>query len=283
MPNLNMGRFIGTAVQSVLDQSFEDFELIVVDSGSSDESVSEVERLSKGDDRVKLLVDTSKKGVSYARNKAMRLASGRYYSFVDSDDVIRPQRLALMVEALERLPQHIAFSDIFRIDENGRVIRSSLLGRLPDEGNAYASILTRQIQGQHTMMVPASAVEKVGGFNESISWGEDFDFLLRLTEIYRVAIVKEPLYGYRTHEASASACTPIRSKGTAYINIIESSLQKNWGLLDNETRLKAISRIQGIAKESHLMAKNVRWKIDPRFVRLVSLRLAEKVLHRTHD
>lgn len=283
MPNLNMGRFIGTAVRSVLDQSFKDFELIVVDSGSSDESVPTVEGLARGDDRVRLLIDTSKKGVSYARNRAMREASGRYYSFIDSDDVIKPQRLALMVEALERAPQHIAFSDLFRIDENGRVIRDSLLGRLPDEGYAYASILTRQVQGQHTMMIPVSAIEKVGDFNESISWGEDFDLLLRLAEIYQVVLVKEPLYGYRIHNTSASANTPTKSKGTAYINIIESSLQKNWDLLNNETRLKAILRIQGIAKESHIMVKYVSWKIDPRYVRLASLRMTEKILHPIHD
>jgi len=283
MPNLNMGRFIGTAVQSVLDQSFEDFELVVIDSGSTDDSVQIVEGIAKTDDRVRLLVDTSRKGVSYARNRAMKEASGRYYSFVDSDDLIRPQRLALIVGALERAPQHIAFSDLFRIDEDGRVIRESLLSRLPDEGHAYASILTRQVQGQHTMVIPASAIEKVGGFDESIYWGEDFDLLLRLTQVYEVTLIKEPLYGYRRHSASASTSTPIRSKGEAYISILESNLKRNWGSLDNETRLKTILRIQGIAKESHVMNKYISWKIDPRFVRLVSLRLAQRALHRTHD
>jgi len=268
MPNLNKGRFIATAIQSVLNQTYKDLELIVVDSGSTDDSISTIESLAKSDARVRLIVDRTKMGVSYARNRAMKEAQGRYQCFLDSDDIFRPERVQKMVEALRDNPKHVAFTDVFSIDEAGRTLRGTFIDRLPAEGDAYVSVLTKQMQGQHTVMVPSSALEVIGGFDESMTWGEDFDYLLRLTEEYRVVLVKQPLYGYRRYGASTSGTTPAKSKGRAYIKVLESNLGKNWDRLDGDAKFMTIVRIQEIARESNIVSKYMSWKVNPRYLRL---------------
>ena len=278
MPNWNMGRYIGSAVQSVLSQSYKDLELIVVDAGSTDESISIVENFAKADSRVRLIMERPRKGVSNARNVGMKESTGKQLCFIDSDDIFMPTRIGKMVDALQHGSDSIVFTDVFRIDRDGTVLRSSFIDRLPDAGNAYASVLTRQIQGQNTMMIPTSAQGSVGYFDESIRWGEDFEYLLRLTERYGVLLVKEPLYGYRKHENSASSLTAYQSKGRAYIRILESNLERNWEKLDSLTKLRVIWRIQDIAKESHAIDKYVSWKTSPRFLKLRALKLIREKL-----
>lgn len=277
MPNWNKGRYIATAIQSVLQQSESDFELIVVDDSSSDESLSILERIAKTDSRMRLIVNESNRGPSYCRNVGMKKALGKYLCFVDSDDILMPERTRKMKEVLDGNKQLIVFTDIFTIDEDGRLLRGSHAGRLPSEGNAYSSVLTCQLQGQSTMMMPASAIEDVGFFDESMRWGEDFEFLLRLVQKYEVALVQEPLYGYRRHRLSTSVMTDNKRKGEAYIKVLESNLQKNGGELDDATRFSVIRRIQYIARESHLTTKYLRWETSPTYLGLLLSRVGKRL------
>jgi glycosyltransferase involved in cell wall biosynthesis len=277
MPNWNNGRFIATAIQSVVNQTYVDFELIVVDDGSSDTSPSIVEGLAKTDSRIRVTVNGTRRGASYSRNKGMKEASGRYLCFIDSDDVFKPDRLGKMVEALQKSSDHIAFTDIFTIDENGKLLRDSFLERLPSEGDAYASILTDQKQGQGTMMIPASAPGAVGYFDETMSWGEDFDYLLRLAQAYDVVLIRQPLYGYRRHGTSTSALTHAGSKGEAYIKVLESNLERNWDGLDDATKFRVIRRIQNTARESQMVGKYLGWKISPTYLRLTFDRVMSRL------
>lgn len=277
MPNWNKGRFIATAIQSVLDQSYTEFELIVVDDGSSDNSLSVLEDLAKTDSRIRVIANRTNRGSSYSLNRGMKEASGRYFCFIGSDDLFKPERIEKMVEALQSSQHHIAFTDIFTIDESGKVLRDSYLDRLPVEGDAYASILTDQKQGQGTMMIPASAPRAVGYFDESMRWGEDFDYLLRLTKRYKVVVVRQPLYGYRRYGTSTSSSTSTRLKGRVYINVLESNLEKNWEELDDITRFRVIRRIQSTARESQIMSKYIKWKISPTYLRLTFDRVMQRL------
>ncbi|MDH2899450.1 MAG: glycosyltransferase family A protein, partial [archaeon] len=97
MTNYNKDRFIMQAVESILNQTFADFELIIVDDASMDSSRQILNELAKSDPRIKLIVNNTNMGPSYCRNRALKMATGKYISFVDSDDMIRAERLEKMV------------------------------------------------------------------------------------------------------------------------------------------------------------------------------------------
>jgi GT2 family glycosyltransferase len=128
------------------------------------------------------------------------------------------------------------------------------------------------------MMFPASVIQEVGYFDESLSWGEDLDYVLRMTERYKVVLVREPLYGYREHGSSMTSLTPIRSKGEAICGILESNLKRNWNTLDEMTKYRTIRRIQNTAKESNIRRKYLIWWINPTFLRIAAKRFVKNLV-----
>ena len=265
------------AIESVLRQTFTDLELIVVDDGSTDDSLTMVKSVAKTDDRIRILTNGRNAGFPFSVNKAMKAASGRYLTTLDSDDLFRPERLERMVDALKGRPDHIAYTDVFRIDKDGKVIRGSFLGskRSPPEGDAYPYFLKEWMWGIGTVMFPASAIEAIGYFDETLNWGGDLDYVLRLTEKYRVVLVPEALYGYREHESSMTSLTSMRTKGLAICSILESNLKRKWNDLDDMTKYRTIRRIQNIAKESKIERKYFAWWVNPTFMRIAAKRLVK--------
>jgi len=279
MPNYNKAQFVAEAIQSVLQQSMKDFEFIIVDDGSTDGSLDVIRDVTRNDGRVRVLSNGNNRGVSFTINKGMREVTGKYVCLIGSDDLFRPERLERMVNALGGRLDLIAYTDLFRIDESGRTIRSSFLGskKLPPEGYAYAHLLSNWVWGLATMMTSASAVEETGRFNESLTWGEDLDYVLRLTEKYEVILVREPLYGYRSDKNSLTFMTSIKLKGEAYCRILESNLRRNWDKLDDETKFKTIRRIQTTAAESHIRGEYLKWWANPTFLRIAARGLARNL------
>ncbi|MBW2258128.1 MAG: glycosyltransferase family 2 protein, partial [Deltaproteobacteria bacterium] len=102
IPVYNRERYIGQAIDSILSQSFRDFELIVVDDGSSDGTPAVVERC--GDPRVRLVRHETNQGIPRTRNRGLLEARGEYVAWLDSDDVALPQRLRVQVDVLDRSP-----------------------------------------------------------------------------------------------------------------------------------------------------------------------------------
>jgi glycosyltransferase involved in cell wall biosynthesis len=279
MPNYNKAQFVAEAIQSVLQQSLKDFEFIIVDDGSTDGSLDVIRDVTKNDGRVKVLSNGANRGVSFTINKGMREVTGKYVCLIGSDDLFRPERLERMVNALGGRLDLIAYTDLFLIDESGRTTRSSFLGskKLPPEGYAYPHLLSNWIWGLATMMTSASAIQEIGYFNESLTWGEDLDYVLRLAEKYEVILVREPLYGYRSDKNSLTSMTSIKLKGEAYCRILESNLRRNWDNLDDRTRFETIRRIQAAAVESHVRGEYLRWWANPTFLRIAAQKLARNI------
>lgn len=269
MTNYNKHRFIAQAVQSVLKQTFADFELIVVDDASTDPSEKILNELAKTDSRIKVLLNSANMGPSYCRNKALKISAGRYICFVDSDDVIRAERLEKMVHEIAARPGHIVYTHVCIIDENGNMMRIIPAGsrNFPPEGKVRDYILREWIWGQSTFMIPCSAIGKVGYFDESIRWGEDLDYLIRLTEIYNVTVIREPLYCYRWYEDRLTDSTSPVSKDEATIKILEKALRQNWNSLNDGTRYSVIVRILRTHRLSHIRGK-VNWLMTPFFIRM---------------
>lgn len=119
MPAFNSASFIGEAIESVQAQTFADWELIVVDDASSDETFSIAQTFAKTDDRIHIFTQPENRGAAECRNEASRLATGKYIAFLDSDDRWMPDKLQLQLERLSKGDADVVFGNYLRMDEEG--------------------------------------------------------------------------------------------------------------------------------------------------------------------
>ncbi|MCD0504148.1 glycosyltransferase family 2 protein [Bordetella petrii] len=120
MPAYNARRFIGAAIESVLAQTCPDWELIIVDDASTDDTAEVVRAYQRRDARIRYEKSVPNQGVAAARNRALDLARGRYVAFLDSDDLWEPAKLAQQMAFMDQTGTDISFASYLRIDEDGR-------------------------------------------------------------------------------------------------------------------------------------------------------------------
>jgi glycosyltransferase involved in cell wall biosynthesis len=190
IPAFNRVDDIGRALDSVLAQTFQDFEIVVVDDGSTDGSAAFVE--SRGSAKVRLIRLPDNRGAAAARNTGVAAAAGRYVAFLDSDDTWEPVKLALQVTALERAAApFLACSTDFYLWHEGRrtLVRTGLTPARFRKDILFGC----SISPGSTLMVARDAFAQVGPFNESLRRLEDWDWLLRYVEHGEMLFVPQPL------------------------------------------------------------------------------------------
>lgn len=190
IPTYNRADLIERAVRSVLDQTFTDLECLVVDDGSTDETVSVVRSID--DDRVTVIEHGENGGAAAARNAGIDASSGEYLAFLDDDDVWRPEKLAKQIDLLESAPDSVGlvycWMDYYDDDSLVTAYRPEL------RGDIFLDVLDKQrIGNSSTLVAPAHVVTDVGGFDESILRGDDGDFIRRVALDYDVEYVSETL------------------------------------------------------------------------------------------
>lgn len=208
MPAYNAAPFIARSLASLQAQTFTDFEAIVVDDGSSDDTAAAVLRAVAGDPRFRLIRQANT-GVAGARNRAIAEARGRYLANLDSDDLWRPTFLARTVAALEAAGEAcaFAFARSLWIDEADRVLPQAQLS-LPPRVD-YRTLLTRNPVGNGSaMLMRTDAVRAAGGYDAGLirdfGQAEDWQLLLQLSWRGAAAVIDEPLVLYRINPSSAS-------------------------------------------------------------------------------
>ncbi|MBL8812540.1 MAG: glycosyltransferase [Planctomycetaceae bacterium] len=205
MPAYNAAEFIGDSIASVLSQSFEALELIVVDDGSTDRTR---ELVPSGDRRVKLLSQKNG-GPSKARNTALRVAAGEYVWHLDADDILVPEAVSEAVFALSDLPQLGGVVGRWCIiDESGR--RSSNDISLWPTGTwqkelLFGPMLQRTLFPPSAALLRKSAVEQAGGWDESLWCAEDRDLWLRVLNVSEGLLFSDRNWTqYREHGSNAT-------------------------------------------------------------------------------
>jgi hypothetical protein len=192
------GRFLHRSVESVLAQTFEDWELVAVDDGSADETPDLLASYAP-DPRVRV-VTLSGVGLAAASNAGVRASRGRLVLRLDADDYLDPNALTVMAGELARRPEiGLVYPDYHCVDEEGRslghvrVPRVQDGARLLDSPPLAAGCLYRR-----------SCFDAIGGYDETLRFQEDYDFWLRFTERFRAFGVGLPLLNYRQHGGSMS-------------------------------------------------------------------------------
>ncbi len=186
IPTFNRGYCLEESIRSVLDQSFTDFELIVVDDGSTDNTSELVGQFPA----VKLIRLEKNRGVSFARNRGMVEAQGDCIAFLDSDDLWEKDKLASQVKWIER-GFHAVYTDEIWIRNRVRV--NPMNKHRKYSGDIFRYCLPLCIVSPSSVLLRAEVLREVGGFDESMPVCEDYDLWLRIAKHYPFHFIAEKL------------------------------------------------------------------------------------------
>lgn len=204
LPVYNAEAFVREAVESILAQTFTDFELIAINDGSTDGSGKILQELAARDSRM-VLIDRPNGGLVSALNEGIQRARAPLIARIDADDVAMPERFALQYARMTAEPTIGVLGSFIRIiDKAGQFVR---LGDYPVTPEATARFLEHGSPLAHpSVMMRKDAVMKAGGYRAVFSHCEDYDLWLRISELgYAIANLPQPLLNYRVHGANVSA------------------------------------------------------------------------------
>ena len=232
MPAYNAEEHIAGSLESILAQTHPNVEIIVVDDGSTDDTESVVRKTAPSAKYVRI----KNSGPAAARNEGNRHARGKYLAFLDADDLWHPRKLELQVEYLERHPDIGAvfcmWCETFKgesdIDWKGKQHFEEPLGLsiVPERsGWLYPDLLLDTIIHTSSVILHKSLFEQLGGFNESLTIGEDYDLWIRLSRITQIHKLRATLSAYE-QRADSITRTPQRIPFGA--TVIRRNLRR-WG------------------------------------------------------
>lgn len=207
LPTYNRLQYLRQAVESVLAQTFTDWELIIADDGS-DEPTRAYLGTCEALPRVRVMLLARMGNPAAVRNAALRAARGEYIAFLDSDDLWMPNKLEVQWAALRASRDcRWSYTEHIRIDHAGDSINSQRNpGRVLHEGHIFEHLMKLQVGvAMPTVMVRKELLESVGGFDEQQGLHEDHQLWLRLSLIAKIAVLSEPLACIRRHHEHFSS------------------------------------------------------------------------------
>jgi GT2 family glycosyltransferase len=223
VPVLNRARFVGNAIERVLEGTFKEFEVLIIDNGSTDGTQAVVEEYAKKDPRVRLLTGTGN-CIASALNDGIRAARGKYICQLDSDDEYKPDTLEKMVAHMESHPKcGLAISYYELMNED----RSEVTEVAPVTHSGYTRNQILRRDGAGALRVfPKAVLMEMGLYDEENygNFGEDYDMVLKVGEKYDVDRVHHVLYRYRRHadntDVTRDPLMKIRNKNNARLNAL---------------------------------------------------------------
>jgi glycosyltransferase involved in cell wall biosynthesis len=201
MANYNNSAFIQEAVYSVIDQTFQDWELLIIDDASTDNSISIIKEIASKDGRIRVLLHDTNKGIGYSKRELVAESRGEVFGFLDPDDYLSPKALEVMVDAHRAMPDTgLIYSTLIHVDYKGNEIGVSSYNKPVPEGTTFMS------SGgiSHFCTIKRSFYNLTEGINPLLRIAEDQDLYMKLEEVAPVHFVNLPLYYYRSHSGAIS-------------------------------------------------------------------------------
>jgi len=197
----NAMRFLPTTLDSVFRQTFSDYEVIIVNDGSSDDIEQWIAGVTHSGVK---FVSQNNQGLSAARNTGLNYAEGQYIAFLDADDLWDPTKLEKQVRVLdENSDVGLVYNWVDSIDENGNIQWS--IRKNSVEGNVWQKLIEHNlIECGSVPMIRYSCFEAVGVFDKKIDYAQGWDMWLRIAAYYPFKVIKEPLTYYRSHPHNKS-------------------------------------------------------------------------------
>lgn len=245
MPAYNSAAFISEAIQSVMHQSYLNWELLVVDDASEDETSSIAETFSKNNPRIKLFKNTSNQGAGITRNNGIKEAKGAFIAFLDADDVWLPQKLEVQLAFMRKNNLEMTFSSYNLMNEAGILLHKQVKA-LPKL--TYQKLLRSNYVGNLTGIYNAEKLGKI--YCPELRKRQDWALWLTiLAKIGSTKGIEKPLANYRIRENSISNNKMALLK---YNYLIYSEFMKY-------SRLKSLIKMSVFLKE-HFFVKNKQIK-----------------------
>lgn len=236
IPTYNRADYIGKAIQSVLDQTWQNFEIIVVDDGSEDNTRQVVEGV--GDSRIRYICLDQNGGASHARNEGIRLAESEFIAFLDSDDEWMPEKLEKQMKAMFQSSDKVGliFCRMRENSESGNpvIIPSLRLKKEQLEGNIFNNLVCGNVIGAPTVLARRNCLKQIGGFDEELHCLEDWDLVLRIAENWEIGFVDDILV--EVHHSEGSVSSNIR----AWVDTRCYMIAKYWKIMAQGGVLEAL-------------------------------------------
>jgi glycosyltransferase involved in cell wall biosynthesis len=208
IPTYNRRDYLRQTLESVYAQTYRDFEVVVVDDGSTDGTA---EMIKNSDYNVRYFWQANA-GLAAARNKLIELATGHYITFIDSDDLLMPDALERMTKAAEDEDEPVAvYGAYLRIDGQGNVI--GRCKRTLRTGHITRYLFEDILVHSCGSMFPKKILQEAGGFDTSLPLFCDYDLWLRLSTRYKFIALKEPTFKRRRHSSNLSAASAANKMG----------------------------------------------------------------------
>lgn len=201
LPVFNQERYVKEAVNSIIRQSFRDFELIIVDDGSTDDSFKIISRIK--DPRIKIIRNKKNIGLTKSLNKALKVAKGEFLARMDGDDIAYPDRLYLELEAFKKNKNlYLVGSQADLIDKNGGMLKTT---NIPTSYRSIKKVAVRYNPFIHpTIMFRKKLLTKIGFYNQKFRYAQDYDLILRALTQFECQNLPKPLLGLRVTESAVS-------------------------------------------------------------------------------
>jgi glycosyltransferase involved in cell wall biosynthesis len=231
LPTYNRAQLLNISINSVLSQTYRDFELILIDDCSTDSTSSVLDSIT--DDRVRVIKNTSNKGIAAVRNIGVMNSRGKYIAFLDDDDEWLPDKLEKQVKIIEESSPVLGcvYTGIIIIMDGSNNTSQTKVSHF--RKNILNNLLFNNFITTSTMLIKKECFEKTGLFDESIPYGEDYDMWIRIAEIFEFENISEPLVKYRIHSNSISA------NHGAIIKGLETLMSKHESLFASNNRAKS--------------------------------------------
>ncbi|MCH5262966.1 MAG: glycosyltransferase family 2 protein [Lachnospiraceae bacterium] len=206
IPTYNREATIGASIQSVLNQTWQNLEIIIVDDGSTDSTRQVVEAFA--DDRIRYICQEQNGGASHARNTGIRLAECEFVAFLDSDDEWLPEKLEKQMEAMVKASEDVGLvycrMRVLRGDRDPVICPPLSMEQERLEGNLLTQLAVQNVIGTPTILARKKCLEQVAGFDENLRCLEDWDMVCRIAEHWTIGFVDEILVDVHDSEGSVT-------------------------------------------------------------------------------
>lgn len=207
IPTFKRSNFILRAIESVLNQTYENIEIIIVDDNEGDNEFSKLTKkiLKRFIDNREIVYvkHRTNKGISAARNTGIKKAKGDYIAFLDDDDEFLPKKIELQLDIFNKSKNNVGlvYGAYLEINEN---LNKEIVIMPKFKDNVYSILGLNHIGPPSMVMCTKSAIEQIGGFDEFLNHKEDIDFYFRLSEKYNISFTNEVITKYYIHSGAAS-------------------------------------------------------------------------------
>ncbi|MDE2774578.1 MAG: glycosyltransferase family 2 protein [Chloroflexota bacterium] len=281
LTSYNNGKYLGAAIDSILTQEFDDFELILVDDASRDDSAQIIKAYEARDSRVRTVFLDCTQGMAGARNRGFDIAQSEYIAYMDSDDVSLPARLKKQVDFLENNPEIGAVGVMVR-----KTRHDLALGAVRERPPQHAEIIFNVYTGQlrhiscGTLMIRRQFLDAIGGWNEAVRHEIEPGFLATLVSCasVRLANIQEVLHLQRVHSNNTSNL-PIGVQRRESLAGARVLLERLLGGVSDETLrcFRSLRQFENLNWRDRRMAKRQMKRIIESLIARGDIRTEERV------